>query len=91
MRLKRAFGRCEKAAAAPVNTSPSPAVNLSFPSSGPTVRRLQRGGLQGPLRARPRDKPEVVPRFSVAFLPKREGGGFLFSGRRSPAMQKEGF
>ena len=91
VRLKRAFGRCEKAAAAPVNTSPSPAVNLSFPSSGPTVRRLQRRGLQGPLRARPRAKTEVVPRFSVAFLPKREGGGFLFSGRRSPAMQKEGF
>ena len=29
-RLKRAFGWCEKAAAAPVNTSPSPAVNV-FP------------------------------------------------------------
>ena len=91
MRLKRAFGRWKKAAAVQVNTSLSPAVNLFFISSGPTVRRLQRGGLQGPQRARPRAKVEVVPRFSVAFLPLREAGGFLFSGRRGPAMQKEGF
>ena len=77
-RLKRAFGRWKKAAAVQVNTSLSPAVNLFFISSGPTVRRLQREGLLDPLRACSCAKTEVVPRFSVAFLPCGRQAAFFF-------------
>ncbi len=72
-----------------MNTSLSPAVNLFFISSGPTVRRLQRRGLHGPQRARPRAKMEVVPRFdpSPSSLKGREAAFFY----RPDKMQKEGF
>ena len=77
MRLKRAFGGWKKAAAAPANTSPSPAVNV-FPVADRRCA-VYSAGPAWPAEGAFAPKRKWYRDFSVAFLPKREGGGFPFS------------